>query len=246
MCAQVVDPDGDVILELESPNDLFASECGSTAPDGSRSAGPTSTALDKIDSPDAAAELGENGASIPVTFTFRVSSRHLALASPVFKSALTGGWKESTKIEGGLRTIKTQGWDATALGIFLNAIHGQCKKVPRTLTLEMLAKIAVIIDYYAAHETMEILSTVWIGNLRGQLTTLRDRRTTALWIFISWVFGDSPSFKGATTAAVLEHCTNMTDFGLPIPGQIIGKDRMQTAARLMAMKRLADDIWFPE
>jgi hypothetical protein len=239
-----VDPDGDVILKLESPTDPFAPECESATPDGSQSAGPTSTALNKIVSPDAAAELGEDRASIPVTF--RVSSRHLALASPVFKSALTGGWKESTKTEGGLRTINTQGWDATALGIFLNAIHGQCKKVPRTLTLEMLAKIAVIVDYYAAHETMEILSAVWIDKLRGTVTNLSDRRTTALWICISWIFGDSLLFQQATIVAVLYYRSNMTDFGLPMPGQIIGKDRMQTVARLTAMKRLADDIWLPE
>jgi hypothetical protein len=91
--------------------------------------------------------------------TFRLSSRHLALASPVFKSALTGGWKESVKTEGELQ-ISSQGWDVTALSIFLNAIHCQYRQVPRALELEMLAKVAVIVDYYAAHQALEILGPI--------------------------------------------------------------------------------------
>lgn len=194
MCNNTVDPDGDVILKLEYPNDPFALESGSAS---TRNQSPV---------------------------TFRVSSRHLALASPVFKSALTGGWKETVKTDGE-HQINSQGWDTTALGIFLMAIHCQYRQVPRSLELEMLAKVAVIVDYYAAHQAIEILSPIWINTLRYQLhTTTCHNRTVALWICISWVFGDSSAFETATKVAIHHGRLNMTDFGLPIPGRVIGKN----------------------
>jgi hypothetical protein len=221
-----VDPDGDVILNLEYPNDPFALECGSLP---TRTQSPNSTAstnndsiLNKISSLLDIAEPGEGDKTEVVTF--RVSSRHLALASPVFKSALTGGWKESAKTEGE-HQINTQGWDTTAFSIFLNAIHCQYRQVPRSLELEMLAKVAVIVDYYAAHQAIEILSPIWINALRPRLpTTTCHNKTIALWICISWVFGDSSAFETATKVAIHHGRSKMTNFGLPIPGQVVGKN----------------------
>lgn len=215
MCDNTMDPDGDVILKLEYPNDPFALDSDS--------------ALSKYERPssilfspqNAKEELGEADKTEPITF--RVSSRHLALASPVFKSALTGGWKESIKTEGEFQ-IDSQGWDTTALTIFLNTIHCQYRQVPRSLELEMLAKVAVIVDYYAAHQAMEILSSAWVDNLRWQLpTTTCENRKIALWICISWVFDDSIAFETATKVAIHHGRSKLTNFGLPIPDKVLGK-----------------------
>jgi hypothetical protein len=228
MCNHTVDPVGDVIFTLESPNGPFAPEDGTASTDTDTQS-PGSNALIKDDSPSDTvpppgdiAEPKEDVKAEPVTF--RVSSRHLALASPVFKSALTGRWKESVKTEGELR-IDSQGWDATALGIFLNAIHCQYRQVPRSLEFEMLAKVAVIVDYYDAHQAIEIITPFWIGALRCTLPTITcHNRTIALWVCISWVFGDSSVLEKVTKVAIHDGRSNMTDFGLPIPGQIIGKN----------------------
>ena len=221
-----VDPDGDVILQLEYPNDPFALECDEPP---TQSQSPNSTALNKNDSrpntpssPRDIAESRERGNAERVTF--RVSSRHLALASPVFKSALAGGWKESVTTAGE-RQINSQGWDTTALSIFLNAIHCQYRQVPRSLELEMLAKVAVIVDYYAAHQAIEILSPIWINALRSSLpATTCHNRTIALWICISWVFGDSIAFETTTRVAIYHGRSIMTDLGLPIPGRVISRN----------------------
>lgn len=222
MSNNTVDPDGDVILKLEYPNDPFAPECSS---DSARIQKPDSNALAKGDSSlntsssQDATEPGE--ADTTELVTFRVSSRHLTLASPVFKSALTGGWKEGATTEGELQ-ISSQGWDATAFGIFLNAIHCQYKQVPRSLELEMLAKVAVIVDYYAAHQAIEILGPIWINGLTPSLPTMTcHNRTIALWICVSWVFGDENAFEVATRVAIHYGRSNMTDLGLPIPGRVI-------------------------
>jgi hypothetical protein len=89
----------------------------------------------------------------------------------------------------------------------------------------MIAKVAVIIDYYDAHQAMEILSSIWINRLCLELpTALSDNRTIALWICISWVFDNSSRFKDVTKVAIHHGRSNMTDFGLPIPARIIGKN----------------------
>jgi hypothetical protein len=225
MCNNTVDPDGDVILELEYANDPFAQEgsSGSTPiqnPD-SNALAKDGSSLDTSSSQDTA--KSEKAVTTELV-TFRVSSRHLILASPVFKSALTGGWKEGVKTEGEFH-ISSQGWDATALGIFLNAIHCQYKRVPRYLDLEMLAKVAVIVDYYAAHQAIEILGPTWINALRSSLPTkMCHNRTVALWICVSWVFRDEDAFKAATKVAIHYGHSNMTNLGLPTPVRVIGKD----------------------
>ncbi|GAB1319623.1 hypothetical protein MFIFM68171_09833 [Madurella fahalii] len=247
MCNYTMDPDGDVILTLEYPNDPFAPECGAVStpaqnPDLTASAKSYSTP--KAFSVQDIAEPEGGNKTEPVTF--RVSSRHLALASPVFRSAFTGGWKESTKTEGELQ-INSEGWDTTALSIFLNTIHCKYRQVPRYLELEMLAKVAVIVDYYAAHEAMEILSPIWISNLRASLpTTTCHNRTIALWICISWVFGDSRAFETATRTAIHHGCSNMTDFGLPIPERVIehiNRDRkLQVNSVFDGLSGLREDL----
>lgn len=81
-------------------------------------------------------------------FRIQVSAKHLALASSVFKKILTGGWKESiTYLQKGSVEITAGSWDIEALLIILRIIHCQSYGVPRKLTLEMLAKVAVLADY---------------------------------------------------------------------------------------------------
>jgi hypothetical protein len=101
------------------------------------------------------------------------------------------------------------------------------------LEFEMLAKVAVIVDYYDAHQAMEILSPIWIDAQRSNFffATTWNNRKIALWICISWVFGDSSAFEEATKVAIHDKCSNLTDFGLPIPGQIIGKNANGSMSR---------------
>jgi hypothetical protein len=64
--------------------------------------------------------------SIPseVDVRIQVSAKHLMLASPVFKKALTGKWKEgSTFVGTGSVEITTEGWDVEAFLILLRILH---------------------------------------------------------------------------------------------------------------------------
>lgn len=67
----------------------------------------------------------------------QVSAKHLMLASPVFKKALTGKWKEgSTFVGTGSVVITTEGWDVEAFLILLRILLCQHHKLPKRVSLE--------------------------------------------------------------------------------------------------------------
>ena len=67
--------------------------------------------------------------------------------------------------EDGLFHISVEDWDEEAFVIMMNIFHLRFRRVPRTITLEMLAKIAVIADYYKCCESTELFTDMWIADL---------------------------------------------------------------------------------
>lgn len=112
-------------------------------------------------------------------------------------------------------------WDAEAFRIVLSIIHGRNDQVPRDIPLEMLCKIAVIVDYYQCDEVFRFCSSVWISSLRGSFTKKYDR-TLILWLCVSWVFRDEDIFEAATKAATEQSDRTVGNLGLPIPERVIG------------------------
>ncbi|KAH8743933.1 hypothetical protein F5883DRAFT_379155, partial [Diaporthe sp. PMI_573] len=80
---------------------------------------------------------------------FRLSSKHLKSASPIFKAMLDGNWKESNLTSDLHYTLHTSDWDTEALQVIMDILHGRSQRVPRSIPLELLAKIAVLVDYWA-------------------------------------------------------------------------------------------------
>jgi hypothetical protein len=157
---------------------------------------------------------------------FHVSSRHLMLASPWFKRAMTKeGWSESNRSdEDGLFHITADDWDAEAFLILLNIIHLRNRKVPRKISLEQLAKIAVLVDYYECGEVLEMFTDMWIESLEASATIPSVYcRDLVLWIWTSWVFDLSDQFERATAVAIKRTEKTLSTLDLPIPNMVIGK-----------------------
>jgi hypothetical protein len=157
---------------------------------------------------------------------YYVSSRHMMLASPWFHRALTKNvWSESGRSKDDRRFhITTEDWDADALLIILNAFHLRNKQVPRTVSLKMLAKIAVLVDYYECGEAIELYTNMWINDLKVQVvvppTYCRD---LILWIWIAWVFDEVDQLKQASAVAIKTSTECFRVLGLPIPARVSGK-----------------------
>ncbi|KAK0716083.1 hypothetical protein B0H67DRAFT_256796 [Lasiosphaeris hirsuta] len=146
----------------------------------------------------------------------RLSSRHLILASPYFRKALNGPWAESERI------VEAEEWDEAALLITMNIIHGHTRRVPRSVSLETLAKIALITDYYKFHEAIELFTEIWIPKLRKESPSEEFGMNTMFWILVSKVFSHAEVFRSVTAVAQRHSPGRITAPGLPID-EILGE-----------------------
>jgi hypothetical protein len=152
----------------------------------------------------------------------RLSSRYLMLASTYFKRMLNGPWKESAAEPDSRYRVQAEDWDADALSILINIIHGHIRSVPRSISLEMLAKVAVVVDYYDCYEVVELFSAIWIENLRHQLPK-KYTGDLILCLLVSWVFSQPDIFKVITRIALMEGRGPLQTLNLPIPESVVGK-----------------------
>ena len=151
----------------------------------------------------------------------RVSEKHLTLASPVFKKMFAGPWKESeTPGEGKMKEVRTESWDEGAFLLLLNILHCRHRTVPRELSLEQLAKLAEIANYYDCIEAVKFFSDRWM-ELLMPTRPKQYSRNLMLWLWISWAFG-SPDRSEAWMIAVKESKSPVRSLGLPIPSLVIG------------------------
>ncbi|KAK3208892.1 hypothetical protein GRF29_69g21024 [Pseudopithomyces chartarum] len=154
---------------------------------------------------------------------YHVSAQHLSLASTRFEGMLSGrNWKEGVpdKIDG-LYHISAEDWDADALLILLNVVHHRNRQVPRSVSLEMLAKITVLIDYYDCAEAVELCTERWVDQLkRTSPVPSRFCRNLMLWMCIAWVLKLPHEFRKTTIIAINRKEQELSTLGLPIMGCI--------------------------
>ncbi|KAK3936339.1 hypothetical protein QBC46DRAFT_419424 [Diplogelasinospora grovesii] len=101
-----------------------------------------------------------------------------------------------------------------AVNAVLKALIGgntNCRQVPKTVTLEVLAKIAIIVDYYKIPEALSIAASLWIKALKKSLPNSL-RRDVILWILAAWIFEDATMFRQVTKAVILR---NRKDLEIP-------------------------------
>ncbi|KAF3032099.1 hypothetical protein E8E12_001115 [Didymella heteroderae] len=154
---------------------------------------------------------------------FRVCAGNLMSASPWFKRVLNkNGWMESNwKVDDRLFYISAEDWDEEAFIILMNIFHLRNHNVPRTLKLEMLAKIAVLVDYYECGESIELFTDMWVADLRVRTPIPTTYcQTLILWIWVSWAFKLSDLYKQATAVAIKQCTEPVRNLGLPIPARI--------------------------
>ncbi|EEU36559.1 uncharacterized protein NECHADRAFT_81272 [Fusarium vanettenii 77-13-4] len=159
---------------------------------------------------------------------FKVSMKHLILASPRAKKMFEGNYTEARPDADGLRRWKFEPiFDPAAFEIVMNAIHGYTHKMPRTVTLENLAKIAAIVDDLDCAQSLWFFAKTWIAGLDKYMRNENFR----WWIVISFVFDEPDIFRPATQLAILQDKAQFDAQGLPIRpkiiGTITGRDSMQ-------------------
>ncbi|KFY21011.1 hypothetical protein V491_03236 [Pseudogymnoascus sp. VKM F-3775] len=168
----------------------------------------------------------------PPELRFKASAKHLAMAFPRFKKILEGPYKETNLPR---PEVTIEGFDSEALEILLNIIHGKNSKVPRYLTLDMLAKVSELVDDLDCYEQAEVFGDIWIRQLERSFPQKYDR-DLILWILISFVFRQSSLFKSATRIAILHSPDPFMTLELPIRPTIaerINRQRLELLERLV-------------
>ena len=132
---------------------------------------------------------------------------------------LSGGkWKEGVpNEEDGLFHINVDDWDGEAILLLLNVIHHRNRQVPRTISLEMLAKIAVLIDYYDCGEAVELCTERWVEDLKLTSPVPSEYcRDLMLWMCVAWVLKLPEEFTQTTAVAIRREDQELSTLGLPL------------------------------
>ncbi|KAG6082774.1 hypothetical protein E4U15_002271 [Claviceps sp. LM218 group G6] len=194
---------------------------------------------------------------------FRLSSRHLALASPVFKTMLNGFWKESAPpsdqsngsakprepLQSGtdcqLRyELTASEWDAEDFLLLMKIMHGRNVQMPYYIDLETLGRISVLVDYYQCQEVTQFAVGLWINNLSGTLPTTYGRDCVT-WMFVSWVFHGGELLEKMTLLAIRTCNGGLGTINLPFPPFLLstatphphGLSKLMCFVALVEMKR---------
>lgn len=226
-----IDAKADTVIILKNPNTSFAP--WSLAEVG----GDTTKFAHESTVNDSTSGDANQGASIEVTIVaddtnesdaanteedevwYYVSRRHLVSASPTLDRMLSGtDWKEGTRDENdGLYHVPAEDWDSEALLCVLQILHLRNGQVPRTVSLEMLAKIAVLIDFYDCAEALESFTERWIEHLQvAAPVPSYFCRDLMLWMCIAWVLRLPQEFVQTTTVAIRRDDQELPTLGLPI------------------------------
>ncbi|KAG6231600.1 hypothetical protein E4U26_006752 [Claviceps purpurea] len=195
---------------------------------------------------------------------FRLSSRHLALASPVFKAMLNGSWKESTPAldrsnNGSAKTraplqlgfdsqvrfeLTAEDWDDEVFLILMNIVHGRNALVPLSSDLTTLVKMSVLVDYYQCQEVTQVVVGLWIDKLSDQLPKSYNPECV-MWMFVSWVFSRGEIFEEMTKVAIRTSVGGLGTIHLPFPPMLLsmanphlhGFSKLINLAAFMEQKR---------
>ncbi|KAL9473303.1 hypothetical protein ACSS6W_007683 [Trichoderma asperelloides] len=171
------------------------------------------------------------------TYYFKVSMKQLSLASPRAKAILLGPYRESIPTGDGLRHWEFEPiFDPEAFKIVMSIIHAQFHNVPDEVSLEMLSKIAVIVDDLSCRDSVHHFAKLWLKELDSAAASSHDGIYYARKIFTLWVFSLEERFRIETHHAIMHSPNISSSFGLPIPTQILGKQSLKIINRFKADK----------
>ena len=169
----------------------------------------------------------EGGEPLTQTVYLRVSSKHLILASAMFRKMLDSDqFSEGRTLHSNGNLIIPLPDDSEALIILMYIVHGMTNLVPRKVTLDTLTKLAILIDYYQLHVAVGLVSGTWIADQKQRSFPKSYVPEVIPWLYISWVFLMEDEFTQLTRILQYESDDRLEDIigkDLLIPAPIVGE-----------------------
>lgn len=218
----ILDPNGDVVLIVSYPKGWPAYRCPSSVPPDSTQNSATGNTPKKRPS-STADRIGHSNKRCRLPDAkFKVSSKHLILASKYFEGRLKSCWSEGKSLEeNGTIELDLPDSNPDVLMYLLDIFHLRTRRVPQSLSLGQLTEIGTLVDYFQCLEAVELYARMWIEKLEFS----SDRIVN--WIFVSWAFRDASIFEKATKSARASGTADMDTLYLPIPAKITSECRFQ-------------------
>ncbi|KAF7903596.1 uncharacterized protein EAF01_006645 [Botrytis porri] len=221
----IVDPGGDLVLLL-NPTIRNSSKS-----DSSSSANPVATGSKMIRSLQG--EISETSQHEPTPIYsdhILVSSKHMSLASPIFKAMLQGGFREAITLkEIGRLEVPLPDDHPAAMKILINMIHGRMNSIPLRIDLKLFTWIAILVDKYRCAEVIGPYPSIWKMDLQDWTNSSSD---VARWLCIAWQFELHEEFLRATKLIQLQSTCDLETtiaklrYNLPIPKKVTDKIEM--------------------
>lgn len=217
-----VDPNGDTLLTLRNPNAPFGGDAAvwdnaltEHRPDKLKR---NERELQRLAQAKQATPDG------PQEVQFQLSSEHLRRTSGYFQRLMANNWKEASSSRGFAYSVTAEDWDEAALLMVMKIIHGQTSEVSQVTDTEMVAKIAVIVDYYQCRKVVDTYAKTWMQNLNAkELTSCGYGRKLLLRLFVSHYFSNDNDYNRCTQIIIRESRGPIHSLGLPFPQNIVGE-----------------------
>ncbi|CAK7231351.1 hypothetical protein SCUCBS95973_007881 [Sporothrix curviconia] len=125
--------------------------------------------------------------------------------SPPLSNSGGSSYSQTEEADGRIHIV-LEGLDADAVTTVLNIVHGRGGKdrVPKTVSLEALARIAAVVDKFKLHDAVEIYADRWVDAVGHPSAEKSSRRELTLWIYVAYVFQRDTLFREATKLAATQ------------------------------------------
>jgi hypothetical protein len=215
-----IDEDGDTVLILQKANQPIAARETDHPWDDALPQYLTEEA--RRNEAEVTARAARHHANNHREVWMQLSSSKLALASPKCRQMTPSNLPETRSNVAYKYILLAESWDEKALELVMSIIHGHTADVPERISLDTLAKVAVVVAHYQCSELLKPYADKWIAKLDEPFPTSYGRNLV-LRLFVSWVFADEFDFKELTRVVVRESRGPMHSLGLPLPERIISK-----------------------
>lgn len=211
------DPDGDLLLILSA-----SSEKTALPPQ------PEDTTSDAADTKDETSPVPpEAPQTNNETVHLLVSSKHMSLASPVFKVMLGENFREGQALRADGKVEILLDDDPAAFIILANVVHGKLSSVPSRVDVDVLFSLAIVADKYQMHEVTKFFCQAWFRELENDVPIDYAKPAYVMkWLAVAYVFQNAKTFKHLTHLIARRGTDRLEDDvqeGMPLPDSIIRK-----------------------
>ena len=152
---------------------------------------------------------------------FRVSSKHLTLASPVFDPLVRVQFREAAALsKSGPVKIHLPDDDPDGMLYLLKAVHGKFRQMTGEMTPRFLMQIVLLADKYELHESIEPFADKWFKAVKHTMPTVMHPDLMH-WIALCRELNRPEEFKKLTCIALYEGPLDSSSEILAISG-IVG------------------------